>query len=397
MQDPAAGLTPWGTTLHLSVPDGAVGVSVTRTVVNHLGQELSAEYDVPCSAAGEVTHTPFGGIFAAPCPDGTVYVRYSPVYAGADAPEEITVRSAFPDFANSDLAARLAAALADGDAEQALPSVSGDTAGDGNDKVVALWLTEDGIPFLTADNAVVLCLGACDPARYEGADMQAFDLGDGRDAVVIVWEQLWDMELQCAVQDADGWHELEQAAADLSAMPVYLNDRANITMGAIRSQCKAMARRGRCGMVIIDYLQLLDTASRNTNSTREREIAAASRSAKLLAKELDVPVILLSQLSRKVEERTDKTPLLSDLRESGAIEQDADMVLFLDRPAMYGRTEIDAGRYGTISAEGVGLLHIAKNREGATGSIVFRHNESLTRIADYDSSDVGPDREAGPF
>ena len=214
-------LVAWGTTLRLSVPDGAVGVSVTRTVVNHLGQELSAEYDVPCSAAGEVTHTPFGGIFAAPCPDGTVYVRYSPVYAGADAPEEITVRSAFPDFANSDLAARLAAALADGEAEQALPSVSGDTAGDGNDKVVALWLTEDGIPFLTADNAVVLCLGACDPARYEGADMQVLDLGNGRDAVVIVWGQLWDMELQCAVQDADGWRELPlptpAAAATLSA------------------------------------------------------------------------------------------------------------------------------------------------------------------------------------
>ena len=214
-------LVAWGTTLRLSVPEGAVGVSVTRTVVNHLGQELSAEYDVPCSAAGEVTHTPFGGIFAAPCPDGTVYVRYSPVFAGADAPEEITVRSAFPSFANSDLAARLAAALADGDAEQALPSVSGDTAGDGNDKVVALWLTEDGIPFLTADNAVVLCLGTCDPARYEGADMQALDLGDGRDAVVIVWGQLWDMELQCAVQDADGWRELPlptpAAAATLSA------------------------------------------------------------------------------------------------------------------------------------------------------------------------------------
>lgn len=214
-------LVAWGTTLRLSVPEGAVGVSVTRTVVNHLGQELSAEYDVPCSAAGEVTHTPFGGIFAAPCPDGTVYVRYSPVFAGADAPEEITVRSAFPDFANSDLAARLAAALADGDAEQALPSVSGDTAGDGNDKVVALWLTEDGIPFLTADNAVVLCLRSCDPARYEGADMQALDLGDGRDAVVIVWGQLWDMELQCAVQDADGWRELPlptpAAAATLSA------------------------------------------------------------------------------------------------------------------------------------------------------------------------------------
>lgn len=218
---PESGLAAWGTTLRLSVPDGAVGVSVTRTVVNHLGQELSAEYDVPCSAAGEVTHTPFGGIFAAPCPDGTVYVRSSLVYVGADAPEEVTVHSAFPDLANSDLAELLAAALADGDAKQALPSVSGDTAGDGNDKVVALWLTEDGIPFLTADNKVVLCLRSCDPARYEGADMQALDLGNGRDAIVIVWGQLWDTALQCAVQDAGGWRELAlptpTAAATLSA------------------------------------------------------------------------------------------------------------------------------------------------------------------------------------
>lgn len=197
--------------------------------------------------------------------------------------------------------------------------------------------------------------------------------------------------------DADGWHELEKAAADLSAMPIYLNDRANITMGAIRSQCKAMARRGRCGMVIIDYLQLLDTASRNTNSTREREIAAASRSAKLLAKELDAPVLLLSQLSRKVEERSDKTPMLSDLRESGAIEQDADMVLFLDRPAMYGVQTIDTNRYGLISSDGVGIMHVTKNREGATGRIYFRHNKSLTRITDYDSPATDAIGEARPF
>lgn len=236
---PESGLAAWGTTLRLSVPDGAVGVSVTRTVVNHLGQELSAEYDVPCSAAGEVTHTPFGGIFAAPCPDGTVYVRYSLVYVGADAPEEVTVHSAFPDFANSDLAELLAAALADGDAEQALPSVSGDTAGDGNDKVVALWLTEDGIPFLTADNKVVLCLRACDPALYGNADMQALDLGDGRDAIVIVWGQLWDMALQCAVQDAGGWRELAlptpTAAATLSApyrLDFALPDRQAVSLDA---------------------------------------------------------------------------------------------------------------------------------------------------------------------
>jgi len=197
--------------------------------------------------------------------------------------------------------------------------------------------------------------------------------------------------------DGAGWTKIEKAGATLSGMPVYLNDSANITMGAIRSQCKAMHRRGRCGMVIIDYLQLLDTTTRNANSTREREIAAASRSAKLLAKELDVPVILLSQLSRKVEERADKTPLLSDLRESGAIEQDADMVLFLDRPAMYGAQTIDTNRYGLISSDGVGIMHVTKNREGATGRIYFRHNKSLTRITDYDSPATDAIGEAGPF
>ena len=136
-------------------------------------------------------------------------------------------------------------------------------------------------------------------------------------------------------------------------------------MTTIRSQCRTMQRRGRCGMVVIDYLQLLDTSTGNRTSTREREVAEASRAAKLLAKEIDAPVILLSQLSRKVEERADKTPLLSDLRESGAIEQDADIV--------------------AISSEGVGVLHIAKNREGATGRIYFRHNDSLTQITDYET------------
>ena len=184
----------------------------------------------------------------------------------------------------------------------------------------------------------------------------------------------------------DDWRKLEQAGAKLSTMAVYLNDRANININTIRSQCKAMARRGKCGMVIIDYLQLLVITPRNASTTREREIAAASRSAKLLAKELNIPVILLSQLSRKMEERADKAPLLSDLRESGAIEQDADLVAFIDRPAMYGQTEIDAGRYGIISAEGVGLLYVAKHRDGATGCICFRHNESLTRIADYENT-----------
>lgn len=197
--------------------------------------------------------------------------------------------------------------------------------------------------------------------------------------------------------DGAGWTKIETAGATLSTMPIFLNDSANITIGAIRSQCKAMHRRGKCGMVIIDYLQLLDTSTRNPNSTREREIAAASRAAKLLAKELNIPVIMLSQLSRKVEERADKTPLLSDLRESGAIEQDADMVAFIDRPAMYGAQMITTTRYGLISSEGVGVLHIAKNREGAAGRIYFRHNESLTRITDYENTAADTTGEAEPF
>lgn len=197
--------------------------------------------------------------------------------------------------------------------------------------------------------------------------------------------------------DASGWTKIEKAGATLSAMPIFLYDSANITINTIRAQCKAMHRRGKCGMVIIDYLQLLDTSTRNPNSTREREIAAASRAAKLLAKELNIPVIMLSQLSRKLEDRADKTPLLSDLRESGAIEQDADLVAFIDRPAMYGAQMITTTRYGLISSEGVGVLHIAKNREGAIGRIYFRHNESLTRITDYENTAADTTGEAEPF
>lgn len=180
----------------------------------------------------------------------------------------------------------------------------------------------------------------------------------------------------------DNWRQLECSASELKKLPVYLIDTASTTMARIRSQSRTMQRRGKCGMIIIDYLQLVaPTVGKRDN--REREVADISRSAKLLAKELNIPVILLAQLSRKVEERADKVPLLSDLRESGAIEQDADMVIFIDRPAYYGIETFDAGRYGVIDSAGVGRLTIAKNREGRTGFIPFRHNESLTRIADY--------------
>ena len=100
-----------------------------------------------------------------------------------------------------------------------------------------------------------------------------------------------------------------------------------------------------------------------------------------MAKELQVPVILLSQLSRKVEERADKTPMLSDLRESGAIEQDADMVLFLNRPEKYGIEQMD----GFETTKGLGFVIIAKNKEGRLGEVPFRHNDSLTKISDWNT------------
>ncbi len=183
---------------------------------------------------------------------------------------------------------------------------------------------------------------------------------------------------------SDDWRLIESGAARLRSLPLYLFDKPSVTMTQIRIGSRAMQRKGRCGMVVIDYLQLIASTDDRRNN-REREVAEISRSAKLLAKELNIPVILLAQLSRKVEERTDKTPLLSDLRESGAIEQDADMVIFIDRPAVYGIREFNGGnKYGTINSHGVGRLTIAKNREGGTGFIPFRHNESLTSIWDFE-------------
>ena len=171
---------------------------------------------------------------------------------------------------------------------------------------------------------------------------------------------------------------LEVTVDGTRAIPVMLNDAANLTLRDIRSQVIPLARQGKCGLVAIDYLQLLKPAIKANN--REQEVAQISRSAKLLAKELRVPVLLLAQLSRQSEARADKTPILSDLRESGAIEQDADMVIFVDRPEMRGEGSVANG----ISSTNTGRLLVAKHRHGGPGMIIFRHDGAMTRIAEYD-------------
>ena len=180
------------------------------------------------------------------------------------------------------------------------------------------------------------------------------------------------------------WERINIAQAEIDALPIYIDDKPNVDMRYIRTQSKLLQKRGRCDIIFADYLQLVDTNT-GKNNTREREVADASRNAKIIAKELGVPFVMLSQLSRKVEERADKTPQLSDLRESGAIEQDADIVVFIHRPAKYGDKTITTSR-GEISAEGVGVLSIAKQRDGETGGVLFSHNKPLSKITDYNAS-----------
>jgi len=180
--------------------------------------------------------------------------------------------------------------------------------------------------------------------------------------------------------DDNDFQKIDQSVNNLYRLPLWVDDNASISMSYIRSKCRLLHKKKRCGMVIIDYLQLA-TGDRTRNSNREQEISSMSREAKLIAKELNVPVLLLSQLNREVDKRTDKQPQLSDLRESGAIEQDADMVIFINRPEKYGKTITDnAGN----PVKNVGELIIAKYRNGAVGTVKFKHNDSLTRIYDCD-------------
>lgn len=172
---------------------------------------------------------------------------------------------------------------------------------------------------------------------------------------------------------------IEKAANALWNLPIYVDDNPCVSMEYVRSRSKIMRRRGECDIVMMDYLQLADSGG-SKELNREREVAKMSRLAKITAKELKIPFILLSQLNRGNETRLDKKPLLSDLRESGAIEQDADIVMFIHRPGYY-KIEVRDKR-GNVE-QNYGELIIAKNRDGATGTVPFKHNDGMNRFYDY--------------
>ncbi|OJV18834.1 MAG: hypothetical protein BGO30_03405 [Bacteroidetes bacterium 41-46] len=185
--------------------------------------------------------------------------------------------------------------------------------------------------------------------------------------------------------DFTQWPELMEAQGVLNKLPIFIDSKAQVNLSYIHNHSRRMAQKGKCGLILIDYLQLADMSTGEKNRNREQEVAQASRRCKIIAKELNVPVVLLSQLSRSVEDSKNKIPQLSHLRESGAIEQDADIVAFLYRAAYYGVDSIETYDNGTISSAGIGELIIGKNRDGSVGAVLFQHNPSMTIISDYHS------------
>ena len=205
------------------------------------------------------------------------------------------------------------------------------------------------------------------------------------------------------------FQQLSFASQQLAELPLYIDDTPALTIAALRSRARRLKRRHDIGLIVVDYLQLLQGSGR-ANDNRVNEISEISRGLKTLAKELSVPVIALSQLSRAVEQREDKRPQLSDLRESGSIEQDADMVWFIYRADYYHENSRPDVPDGTSSPEAVdkyraweekydelrnkATLIVAKQRHGSTGNVPLHFQSEITKFTSpnlRDYSDYGID------
>jgi replicative DNA helicase len=180
-------------------------------------------------------------------------------------------------------------------------------------------------------------------------------------------------------------HEFQQLhtrIAKLATAPIYIDDTPGISVFDLRAKCRRLKMQYDIQLVIIDYLQLMTAGGSKGGGNREQEISTISRSIKEIAKELNIPIIALSQLSRSVETRGgDKRPVLSDLRESGAIEQDADIVSFIYRPEYYGLLQDDEGN----SNAGVGEIIVAKHRNGALDKVRLRFVGEYARFENIDN------------
>lgn len=179
----------------------------------------------------------------------------------------------------------------------------------------------------------------------------------------------------------DEWQQLHSRIKALVEAPILVDDTPALSIFELRAKCRRLKQKYDIKVLIIDYLQLM-TAGADMRGNREQEVSMISRQLKIIAKELSIPVLALSQLNRGVESRPDKKPMLSDLRESGSIEQDADMVLFIHRPEKYGITTDNEGN----SLLGIANIIIAKHRNGAVGEVSLRFRSELTQFCDLDTT-----------
>lgn len=181
------------------------------------------------------------------------------------------------------------------------------------------------------------------------------------------------------------WDKLASAMNDFAQAPIFIDDTSGCTLTDIRAKCRRLKMEQKdLGLIVIDYLQLMEGSGREE---RMQQISAISRGLKTLARELDVPVIALSQLSRAVESRTDKRPMLSDLRESGAIEQDADIVMFIYRDEYYKKNE-EEDEVTKAAAKGESEIIIAKHRNGPVGTVKLLFQGNITKFKNPIKTDV---------
>jgi replicative DNA helicase len=232
------------------------------------------------------------------------------------------------------------------------------------------------------------------PEKSGGAPVALFSLEMSADqlATRILAEQsgISSENLRMGKITKQEFRHLARAAAELESLPLYIDDTPGLTIAALRARARRLKRQKGIGLVIVDYLQLLQGTGRNGNDNRVNEISEISRGLKTLAKELNVPVIALSQLSRAVEQREDKRPQLSDLRESGSIEQDADIVLFIYREDYYlasskpddGDPDFAEWQEKMARVYELAEILVAKQRHGATGKVRVRFESRITKFSD---------------
>lgn len=189
------------------------------------------------------------------------------------------------------------------------------------------------------------------------------------------WSGINSQYLNTGVFSDDDMKSLLRALDDLSPLKLFIDDTAGISLLELRSKARRLRHEHGLDLVVIDYLQLMQGGRvRLTEQNRQQEISEISRNLKALARELDVPILALSQLSRQVEMRADKKPQLSDLRESGSLEQDADIVMFLYRDEYYNRDDAEN--------KNIAELIFAKNRNGPTTSVHLQFNKEIMRFGD---------------